>query len=191
MNKQLFLLLPAVALLASCSKESVTPAPAAELEFNRSFDYSGTGLRRDTTYAPNALQSHAHIDSELFVLSVQPNSSREYLNLRIKRSQLPGSLVGVHSLDNAGIVDTRYQYRFPNTRTGSVGNLVSTENATTRGTLTITSYDPTSNLLAGTYEVHFVGVTDPTATSLSPSPVRRCDVKLTGSFRNVKMLQAY
>jgi hypothetical protein len=189
MNKLLVLLLPAAALLASCSKNNVQPAPAAELSFSRSFDYTGTGVQRDTAYAPEALQSHAHTDVHGLILSVQPHSSREYLNFRIKREQMPATLIGTHSLDDTGIVDTYYLYRFPNTRTGAVGNSVSNEYASTRGTLTITSYDPTANLLSGSYEVHFADVTDPTDTSTNPSQVRRCNVKLAGSFRNVKVLQ--
>lgn len=191
MNKPL-LLLPLTALLAvACTKEDVEPtpgpAPATWLGFTRMFDYVGTGALRDTSYFDNELKGFAQLDPNGLLLKLENASGKEHLSFRVRAGQLPAQMVGTFVLDNnVRTGEVSYLYQLQKTSSGSAYSMLGNDISPTAGTFTITEYNAKLNLISGSYNFKFNGVSDPTVSSLEPNR-RRCDVILAGAFGNVKL----
>jgi hypothetical protein len=164
----------------------IQPDPAAESSMDRSVIYLNSlkpNMLRN--YTPSQIASAAAIKNSEFKFSTYADrtqsTSNDFLVMTIAASQLKPDLVGEYSLRSLpdptqGVVYTSYSI------TGSSTFIYSQSDNRMQGTFRITAYDASRKLISGNYEVLVTSVTDPYDNYRSI-----CDVKLAGTFQNIKV----
>jgi hypothetical protein len=178
--------------LVSCDQkeeEASTILPNVEATLERTFDYTETKETDRAVYTLSLSDMQLlSDDGKLEVMFAPINPARkDALVVNINKKELKNGYVGAYKIKSlsykAGQAELTYYHYHNKTSSNalfSVGNDM-------QGSFEIKTYNATTGLASGTYEVNIKNVTDPTAYETNPLTPRKCDIMLRGEFNNLKL----
>lgn len=189
------LFIGAVLILTSCkNNEGIAPVlPTPEYTLNRTIIYEN-GAQLAAEYSSAVVQSNAINTTEEFSFyeGVNEPNGNDHISFKITPEKLKGGLIGVYSLKSvqtqatadAGVNYVHNTASNPGSYSASIYN---SSFSTFEGNYEITGYDPETKLISGQYIVVLKGAADPYKGGSNPSNAQKCDITVTGSFKNVKI----
>lgn len=192
--KKLFpfsLLLVCNFLFVSCDQEEINPvAPEAEASMDRTISFYTDDADQKASYTLGSQEMHLVMENDELEVMFAPSSppAKDGLVFKIKREDFADGYVGKYSVKSVpdtelGLAETTYYYYMG---TGAGSALFSSGNIM-EGEFEITAYDPESRLASGKFEVLMEDAIDPTRYSTNLADVRKCDISVTGAFRNLEL----
>jgi hypothetical protein len=180
-------------VFASCDQkeeESASILPSVEATMERTFDYLESKEEDRVVYTLNLSEMQLLSDDGKLEVMFAPTrpAKKDALVFNIKKTDLKNGYVGVYkikSLSNnkSGQAELTYYHYHNKTSSNalfSVGNKM-------EGNFEIKTYNASTGLASGSYEVNIKNVTDPTAYETNPLTPRKCDIMLRGEFNNLKL----
>ena len=176
----------ALGLLTGCGRDEA-PAPAAEATYTRSVTYLDTASpsRLDSTFKSPVLKPFAWRRGTNFTIFLEPTTDRETVAFGLVRANLPANLVGTYTLKTKldATKDADFSYRINTPNSPGYASLYDKTIYTPMGSLTITAYDATHQVVSGRFTVELTNVSDPFGP-VYQSIKRRCNLALQGTFTN-------
>lgn len=167
----------------SCDSDKEEVAvPKVELTMERTFVYHDTHETKKANYTTADFNTGIKLENDQ--LTIYLAAEPDEVAFEVKKADLLNGYVGVYSLKTlpnpeTGKANTTYIYD-NNDGSGSAffsqGNFIG-------GELKITEYNKQHNLISGTYNLTMQDVPDPMLKAPTSNP-RRCDVTVTGTFKN-------
>ncbi|UOQ78648.1 hypothetical protein MUN84_08970 [Hymenobacter sp. 5516J-16] len=185
--------------LTSCGSDSkqedpqpVVSATPSELSMARTMTYPAASSRNNgLSYTQQTLSGAAVLEEKRFYLNFVAPEGVDRVNFEVPRTALSPGLTGTYPVlsrsNSGGVVPALYVYYRVNVATSLSGSLYYSAQNQAQGQLTITAYDATRKLISGTYEMQLTNIHDPLEGPLPSSTALRCDVNLTGSFKDLKV----
>jgi hypothetical protein len=183
--------------LFSCrdNKEEIVVIPPATQEMTRtvSLPFRNNIQKTASYHEGSGLVSHAWIEDGQLSLSfiAEPMASRvagDGITFRLNSTQLSAPLK-TYSYDHPVNKIEHTRYTFSDHGQSTRIRIIDTDMGSSfRGTLTITSYDPSKKLISGYYGIEVPDlIYDPTNLQIGVpgEPEDQSHLRLTGSFRNV------
>ncbi|WP_018478033.1 hypothetical protein [Pontibacter roseus] len=180
-------------LLGACDEEEKeTPLPEPEASLNRTFDFKNADEDEKATYTLGAFESHLVLENGKLELAFSPAAptGKDALVFKIKSTDIPSGYVGKYSVKSlpeteAGKAETTY-YHYLGTGGGSA--LMSGGN-TMAGEVEITAFDTQNQLASGKFEITMPDAYDPTRYNPNLDDARKCDITVTGFFKNLRLVR--
>jgi hypothetical protein len=153
---------------------------------------TASGKDNGLRYTQATLMSFGELSTSALNISLSADEGLDNLSFSIPRANLLTTITGAYTLKSVGagqtgVVATSYSYYRLNVSGASSASLYLSSQNIILGNLTITAYDAQRRLLSGTYEMRLDNIEDPTDRQL-PGPDRvRCNLKVVGSFSNLKL----
>lgn len=152
---------------------------------NRLFIYQDNHEEVKATYTDDKLQHSFNLENER--LSIYVSSGQDGVSFEITKTDLQEGIIGSYALKSlpnpdAGKAKTTYSY---SSQEGS-GSIYFSQANFIEGSVIVTDYNVKHSLISGKFEVKLKDVADPALTSPTPTP-RRCDVIVTGEFKNARL----
>ncbi|NVO83446.1 hypothetical protein [Hymenobacter terrestris] len=177
---------------ASCQKNAdPVPyvAPVATYEMYSSVSYPTSRESGGISHSPKDLLGRAAWENGRITLYLSSGN----LPVNQVRFMMPSSFPGklgafVSESAQAPVVDevqTTYTLSYDLTPTTRLSRIHRGRDCTTEGSVVITAYDGSRNLISGSYEITFKNVADPYAGLLPNLPVRNSVVVVGGEFTNL------
>jgi hypothetical protein len=183
-----------VFLSTACDKQTdgaETAVPRISATLERTFDYTEATEDNRAVYAMGTGELQVVTDEDKIEISFAPTrpAANDALTFRLLKQDLFGGYVGtytIRSLSNnkKGHADLTYYHYYNKTSKSALfssGNIM-------EGQLEIKTYNASTGLASGTFTVVIRNVTDPTSFDSNSSSTRKCDVKLSGEFSHLKLL---
>lgn len=170
-------------------EDTVTPEPAAELTLGRVIEYENTA-KRTSGYEPKVVKAIAQNKAEEFVFysGVDNPHGVDHVNFTLKPEQLKPGFVGSYSLKsytNAGTTDATV--RFSHYTEPGKAAIFDSSFSVFEGAFEITAYDTQTKLVSGNYWIKLKDVNDPYATGEERFNPKKCEIRVAGTFKNVKV----
>lgn len=186
-------------LLAGACKKDTDPQPDKQPSGARSAEVNVAATYYDATPARGmnylAFSPTAKLSSDRVELEFKDAYSRERLRFVIPKSRQKAGWVGTYTLatqPDPGQGEAQFEYyRFFNETTNNT--LSSNSHRLPGGTLVITAYDASRQLLSGTFSLTVIKAKDPFLFTPVPAgspndPRADADVKIYGSFLEIPLL---
>ncbi len=188
------LLLAAAFLLAACAKKEAPPAdPAPATTLARTLTFpKATSLSNDTTYAQPAMTSTGQLDGQGLRVGFAPRVGRDVIQFTVPAAALVPAVVGSYELVDRSrspgtAASVAYSFLLARNLASSGSFLIDGESYATRGQLLITAYDAPRRLLSGSFEMVIDDLQNITDKYSVPNAPPLCNLKVTGTFTNLKL----
>ncbi|AKD04791.1 hypothetical protein POKO110462_10105 [Pontibacter korlensis] len=188
-------LITALALgFSACDKDPDEVTPTAQAELNRAIVYSYEQPQSFLVklYGEGSTETYASYDTEHFGISIGAplNVGKDNITFVISEEDLKSNLSGAYTLKtlpdvSEGQVDVTYSYL----RDAHTRSIITSDKSNIEGHFTISAHDTKRHLVSGTYELVIPNAYDPTVDQFTEPNLRRCDISISGSFTNVKVIQ--
>lgn len=153
---------------------------------------NATSHNNDLTYSQKSMTGTGKLDAGELLLAFDVPEGNDYISFIIPQAALTSGFKGTYELldrqrSPSKIVDTRYVYTLRNIPGTYSSTIYQSNTNTMQGQVTITSYDAQRHLLSGSYVMAIENLDDPTYHRPFSNTEMRCNLKVEGTFTNLKL----
>ncbi|ALD19947.1 hypothetical protein AM218_00235 [Hymenobacter sp. DG25A] len=168
------------------------PVPAAEFALYRSIYYPATAETTGIRYAPIEIKTSGALSEQELTLHFSGSAGPDAITFTLPGQQLTSGLTGTYTLQSLpnpaeGVADVWYVFTRAEAPGSTQGSIYGSHMHQLSGYLKITAFDRQRRLISGEYEVTMDNISDPYDSNWGPSPIRRCNLEIGGSFKNMPL----